>query len=149
MLHHRTVDEPVEHVTSKQRAAVQREVVRLLDELAPERSPQRREASSSPIAAHRWPGRCILQGESTAVSVSWFPARPAEEALGEMLVIAWDGVIAVPGAARRANATPVARATRTLRPREGDDGDWLWLEGDAEPMPTEELVSLCRRLVEE
>lgn len=137
-----------EHYTSKQRAAVQREVVKLLDELAPERPPQRRDAPVPSISAHRWPARCILQAESSAVSVSWFPARPAEEALGEILVIAWDGVVAVPGVVSRGHEAPQARQTVSLYPVEQEDGDFMWRQ-NGELLLADEVVSYCRGLLEE
>ena len=136
-----------DHFTSKQRAAVQREVVRLLGELAPERPPQRRETAGAAVSVHRWPARCILQGEDTAVSVSWFPARPAEEALGEILVIAWDGVIAVPGAPPQGHVAPQARQSITLLPVEQEDGDFKWRQEDA-LLHMDAVVSYCRGLLQ-
>src|SRR5690606_485140 len=136
--------------TSKQRAAVQREVVRLLDELAPEKPPQRRDAPAPSVAAHRWPARCILQGASSAVSVSWFPARPAEEALGEILVIAWNGVVAVPGVVSRGQGAPQARRTVTLQPVEQDGGDFKWRQPpDDDLLLTNELATYCRQMLED
>jgi hypothetical protein len=140
------VADAADHFTSRQRAAVQREVVRLLDELAPERPPQRRDTSQNSVSVHRWPARCILQGESTAVSVSWFPARPAEEALGEILVIAWDGVISVPGITPKGNEAPQARESVTLLPVEQEDGDFKWRQNGA-LMPMDEVVNYCRGLL--
>lgn len=148
MLQERVV-EANEHFSSKQRAAVQREVVRLLDNLAPERSPQRREPVDAAVSAHRWPARCILQGAHTAVSVSWFPARPAEDALGEILVIAWNGTVSVPGITH-SNRAPEATRTVTLLPVEQDGGDFKWREAVGDDLiPTADVALYCRSLLDE
>ncbi|HEX5832035.1 MAG TPA: hypothetical protein VFY16_13725 [Gemmatimonadaceae bacterium] len=138
-----------ERITTRQRTAVQREVTRLLDELAPERPPARRDAPAPEVKLHRAPGRCILQAAATAVSVSWFPARRDEDTLGEMLVISWRGVVSVPGAARSTQAEPVPLDTLLLHPVESDDGAWQWRPEDGRPvLETSALACYCRGLLQ-
>lgn len=137
-----------EVVTTKQRAAVQREVVRLLDDLAPERPPPRHDAPSPAVRQHRFPARCILQGSERAVSVSWFPEGFSDSSLGEMLVISWKGIVSLPGSAQPQRATAEALDTITLRPSETIRG-WEWrAEAGAEVLTTADLASYCRDLLD-
>ena len=110
-----------QHAT-RRRTAVQHEVTRLLDALAPEKTPQRRPVPEPAVRAYRWPARCILQGAEHAVSVSWFPAGHDDDSLGEMLVIAWRGVVSHPGATRRAADEAVAVRSLLLHPEETGNG---------------------------
>ena len=132
--------------TTKQRAAVQREVLRLLDDLAPERPPPRHDAPASGVRAYRWPGRCILQGEGHAISVSWFPGGLDDGSLGEMLVIAWDGVVSLPGSGRRTAERAEAVQSLLLHPEETPAGAWSWRaeKNDTPAFGTSELASFCR-----
>ncbi|HEU4630000.1 MAG TPA: hypothetical protein VFS08_09635 [Gemmatimonadaceae bacterium] len=137
-----------EGVTTKQRAAVQREVQRLLDELAPERPPARHDAPVPTVRQHRFPGRCILQGTTRAVSVSWFPEGYDATSLGEMLVIAWRGVVSLPGSAHRAAGPAEVLTEVLLRPSEGATGEWEWhLAADHQVLSTSALASYCRELL--
>src|SRR6185503_12509327 len=58
--------------TSKEKNAVQREVTRLLEELAPERAPAHASRQIVPIQQHRTPNGCILQAATAALSVTWY-----------------------------------------------------------------------------
>ena len=137
-----------EGVTTKQRSAVQREVQRLLDELAPERPPARHDAPTPTVRLHRFPGRCILQGAARAVSVSWFPEGYDATSLGEMMVIAWNGVVSLPGSAQRAPGAAEVVAEVLLRPSEGTAGEWQWhLGSDGEVLTTPGLATYCRELL--
>ncbi len=148
MQHTETITDSLERITTKQRSAVQREVVRLLDELVPQRPAHPREEPHAEVKLHRWPGRCILQAESSAVSVSWFPARPDEDSLGEILVIAWDGIVSLPGSAERSRREAVARRTVVVRPVETRVGEYEWRrEGAASPIQTATLANFCRELL--
>jgi hypothetical protein len=133
----------------KQRAAVQREVSRLLDALAPERPPARRDEPSPSVRLHRSPGRCILQGAARAVSVSWFPGRPDGESLGEMVVTTWRGTVSLPGGAQRAAGRAEELETVLLVPVE-EAGAWHWRpqSGD-KAFDTPALASYCQELLEQ
>jgi len=136
-----------QHAT-RRRTAVQHEVTRLLDTLAPERTPQRRPAPEPAVRAYRWPARCILQGAEHAVSVSWFPAGRDDDTLGEMLVIAWRGIVSHPGATRRAADEAVAIRSLLLHPEETDGGAWSWRTESGEPvLDTTALATYCREQV--
>jgi len=136
-----------QHAT-RRRTAVQHEVTRLLDTLAPERTPQRRPAPEPAVRAYRWPARCILQGAEHAVSVSWFPAGRDDDTLGEMLVIAWRGIVSHPGATRRAADEAVAVRSLLLHPEETDGGAWSWRTESGEPvLDTTALATYCREQV--
>ena len=137
-----------QHAT-KQRASIQREVLRLLDDLAPERPPPRHEAPSTAVRAYRWPSRCILQGESHAISVSWFPGGVDDGSLGEMMVIAWDGVVSLPGSGRRIAEQAQAVRSLLLHPEETSGGGWEWRsEQGATAFGTAALAMYCREQLE-
>jgi len=135
--------------TVKQRAAVQREVGRLLDALAPERPPARHDVPTPAVRQHRAPGRCILQADARAVTVSWFPARADADSLGEVVVIAWRGTVSHPGGATRANGGAEPLDTISLQPVELPDGCWEWRSDRHSPaLGTEDLASYCRTLLD-
>lgn len=143
------VEGTVERSTLKQRAAVQREVSRLLNDLAPERPPPAREVPLPAVKQHRSPGRCILQSASAAVSVSWFPARPDEDTLGEILVIAWSGTVSLPGSAQRTANQAVPLGQFLLHPVDLGEGEWEWQEAKSDRVfATPALASYCRDLLE-
>ncbi|HEU4566074.1 MAG TPA: hypothetical protein VFS05_15545 [Gemmatimonadaceae bacterium] len=139
--------------TQKLRAAVQREVTSLLDELAPERPTPKANAPLEPVRRHRSPGRCVLQGDGRAVSVSWFPGQPADDSLGELLIIAWQGVVSLPGSAHRERTAAKPLETVLLHPVASADGHWAWRpDGDArkgEGFVMETLAAYCRDLLQE
>jgi hypothetical protein len=131
-------------LAARQRTAVQHEVTRLLDTLAPEQRPARHDPPSDAVRAYRWPARCILQGPAHAVSVSWFPGNPDDGSLGEMMVIVWEGVVSLPGSARRAPVEAVQVRTLTLHPVDCGVGDWQWQGPDGDPsLSTTALVDYC------
>lgn len=132
--------------TTKQRTAVQREVTRLVDELAPVRAPARPGASAPAVVCHRLPRGCILQGATGAVSLSWFPASGSEEALGELQLVTWRGTVSLPGsAARRAGAEMIGELI--LTPAEGEGGVWRW-RGTGADWTTDEVIARCWALLE-
>jgi hypothetical protein len=141
-------NEPTEHVT-KRRASVLREVGRLLDDLAPERPPTQHDAPAPDVQRYRAPGRCILQGAERAVSVSWFPGLPGDDALGELQVIVWTGVVTLPGTAPRARTGAQPERTMVLHPVSLAAGRWEWRS--AADTPGFDIVGLaahCRRQLE-
>lgn len=133
--------------SSKQRTAVQRMVRTLLDQLAPERPPARAGLPQPPVQLLRSPRGCILQTNTRAVSVSWFPVSDSAATLGELHVIVWDGVVARPGSANRATSGAVSLGETLLRPEAGPDDAWLWRGVDGEGWSTEALVARCHALL--
>jgi hypothetical protein len=134
--------------TAKQRMAVQREVMRLFDDLAPERAPARAGAPVPAVQRHRSPRGCILQAERAAVSLSWFAALPTDEALGELQMIEWQGTVSLPGSARRSDRAAVAVREVQLQPVLGEAGVCTWRATDGTVYDTDALASHCRDLLE-
>jgi hypothetical protein len=131
--------------TSKQRTSVQKEVTRLIDALAPVRAPVRPGAATPAVQCHRLPRGCVLQGATSAVSVSWFAAAPSENSLGELQVSAWRGTVSLPGSAlRRSGAQLITE--KVLVPVEGNVGEWRW-QGDDVVWTTDELVAHCHEVL--
>ena len=135
--------------SAKQRAGVEQAVRRVLDALVPEKAPPRRAEPRGVVQRHRSPRGCILQGETGAVTVSWFPAGAADETLGELHVIAWAGVVSRPGATQRAagGARPVAE-TR-LRPvaHTATAEPWAWRAGDGTVLDCGTVAERCLTLL--
>jgi hypothetical protein len=131
--------------TAKQRAGVEQAARRVLDALVPERAPPRRVEPRGAVQRYRSPRGCILQGDASAVSVSWFPAT--DESLGELRVISWEGVVSRPGATQRAaeGARPVAEAL--LRPVASGAEAWLWRTGDGAVLDSGAVAERCLRLL--
>ena len=135
--------------SAKQRAGVEQAVRRVLDALVPEKAPPRRAEPRGVVQRHRSPRGCILQGETGAVTVSWFPAGAADETLGELHVIAWAGVVSRPGATQRAagGARPVGEAR--LRPvaATATAEPWAWRAGDGTVLDCGTLAERCLTLL--
>ena len=120
---------------------------RLIDALAPVRAPVRPGAATPAVQCHRLPRGCVLQGATSAVSVSWFAAAPSENSLGELQVSAWRGTVSLPGSAvRRSGAMLVTE--KVLVPVEGNVGEWRW-QGDDVVWTTDELVAHCHGVLGE
>src|SRR4029450_47645 len=77
--------------TVKARNAVQQEVGRLLDALAPERAAHRTGTKTNEVERYRTPRGCVLQAAAGAVTVSWFPDSAQGAELGELQGVAWRG----------------------------------------------------------
>jgi hypothetical protein len=136
-------------ITTKSRNAVQRAVTLLLDELAPEAMLKRGEQPLKTVERHRTPNGCVLQAESSAVTVSWFADGANAAGLGELHVVVWNGIIARRGQPRRsANATVVKELI--LLPIE--DGpvvsSWRSKVGDDE-YTTAQLAAQCIRMLDD
>ena len=132
--------------TAKRRTAVQQEVVRLLDDLAPASAPARRSALPVAVKAYRWPNRCILQGAARAISVSWFPGYQDDESLGELLVISWRGTVSLPGSGQRGSeeAVAVTQLLLHLEPASFDGWEWRAAAHDVAGFGTSALAEYCR-----
>jgi hypothetical protein len=133
--------------TAKQRTGVEHAVRRLLDTLAPERTPPRHGEPRDGLQRHRTPRGCILQNDAGAVSVSWFPAATTDDLYGELQVIAWAGVVSRPGATRRAagGARPLAEAL--FRPVETPADQWSWRAADGTLLDGGALAARCLDLL--
>ena len=114
--------------TNKAKAAVQRLVNGLLDELAPEKTLTRSERVPVAVEQHRSPTGCVLQAADYAVSVSWFDESKGET-LGELHVIVWRGTVARRGATRHTKGATVISEI-ILHPIEPPEDDKVWRATD-------------------
>jgi len=137
---------PDEGPTAKQRVAVQHAVTRVLDALAPERPPARAGEARGPVRRYRSPRGCVLQGDGVAVSVSWYPAT-TDTALGELRVIAWAGIVSLPGAARRAAGGARLLVEELFLPVGPAGDEWGWTTGNGDVLDTAALVARCLHLL--
>ena len=135
--------------TAKQRTAVEQAVRRLLEALVPDRAPPRHIEPRGVQQRYRSPRGCILQGEAWAVTVSWFPSGGTDEALGELQIVSWEGVVSRPGATQRAagGARPVAEIV--LHPVETESDAWGWRTADGTVLDSAALAERCLVLLAE
>jgi hypothetical protein len=133
--------------TLKARNAVQQEVSRLLDLLAPERAAHRMGAKTNEVERHRAPRGCVLQAAAGAVTVSWFPDSAQGAELGELQVVAWRGTVSRPGSAQRASGAQVVEEM-VLRPGESRTGGIVWRAADGTTFTTDALAAHCATLLE-
>ena len=134
--------------TIKMRNAVQQEVTRLLDALAPERAPNRRDSSSNVVERHRTPRGCIVQGRTGAVTVSWFADSAQGSELGELQVVAWRGTVTRPGSSERSEGAKLIEEL-VLRPAENRAGTIVWRAQDGTVFTTQSLVAHCLKWFDE
>ena len=132
--------------SAKSKAAVQRSVTALLDELAPERVLGRVEKIPGRIEQHRTPKGCVLQAADCAISVSWFPEASKDAALGELHIVVWRGKVTRRGAPSQKGATILADLT--LRPIEPPADDCVWHATDGARYDTSGLAAKCLALLE-
>jgi hypothetical protein len=133
--------------SAKAKAAVQRSVTALLDELAPERVLKRIGQFEGRVEQHRTPTGCVLQAADCAVSISWFADATKDAALGELHVVVWRGKVARRGAARSPKGATVI-ADLVLRPIEPPADDCLWQTTDGTRYDTASLAAKCLALLE-
>jgi len=135
--------------TVKERNAVQQEVNRLLEALAPERAAHRTGLKSAEVERYRTPRGCILQAPAGAVTVSWFADSAQSAELGELQVMAWRGTVSRPGSSQRATGAELQEEL-VLRPVESRMGGVVWraVDGGA-TYSTDALVRHCTELLEQ
>jgi len=133
--------------TAKARNAVQQEVSRLLEMLAPERAAHRMGTATNEVLRHRTPRGCVLQTAAGAVTVSWFPDSAQGAELGELQVVAWSGTVSQPGSSRRTSGAEVVEEM-VLRPVESRAGGMDWRSTDGSIYSTDALAAHCATLLE-
>ena len=134
--------------TAKERNALQREVVALLDELAPEKVLTRGEPLRLPVEQHRTPEGCVLQAPTAALSVSWFAAGGGNRSLGELRIIVWRGVVSRRGSRARRDSAHVVREL-VFQPIERPTSAKVWRDASGEEYDTASLASMCLTLLKE
>jgi hypothetical protein len=133
--------------TNKAKAAVQRSVNALLDELAPEKTLTRGERIPVPIEQYRSPTGCVLQAADYAVSVSWFDESKGES-LGELHIITWSGTVARRGATRYTKGAKMISET-IVHPIDPPDDGYLWRGTDGTRYDLIGLVAKILSLLQE
>lgn len=149
------MDEPTERAapqwnltrSAKAKNAVQRCVTALLDELAPERVLKRVEALKGEVEQHRTPSGCVLQAETCAVSVSWFPEASKEAELGELHILVWQGKVTRRGGTGRAAKNARLVEELVVRPDESSTDDCRWIGQGGERHDTASLAARCLSLL--
>lgn len=133
--------------TSKEKNAVQREVTRLLDELAPERATARIERAPAAIQQHRTPDGCILQAADAALSVSWYADAADDTRLGELQIVQWRGVVARRGAPPRPQPATIVRQQVVHPIEQSMDGGTCWRDDEGKLYDTAALTAHCLELL--
>ena len=151
-----TMDEPVlddarstreamyRSLTHRQRTSVHREIDRLMQELARGFSVVAAAAPDRGLTIQRAPHRSILQARERAVTVSWFPASYPERSLGELQVVAWRGIVSVPGGTHRAREGASVIESNIFQLIWTDEAELRWqLDEDDASLSTEALTARC------
>jgi hypothetical protein len=133
--------------TSKEKNAVQREVTRLLDALAPERATSRPSRLITSVQQHRTPNGCILQAVQAALSVTWYVEAADRGRVGELQVVLWRGVVSRRGAAPTLDPAEVVRR-EVLNPIERPTDDCFWRSDEGTVYDTDALAAHCLALLE-
>ena len=134
--------------TAKERNALQREVVALLDELAPEKVLSRGDPLRLPVEQHRTPTGCVLQAPRAALTVSWFAPAGGEKGLGELRIIVWRGTVSRRGAPARKEAATVVREL-TFHPIERPATERVWRDEAGQEHDTASVAAMCLGLLKE
>ena len=134
--------------TYKEKGSVQRSVIALLDELAPERALTRSERLPQTLEQHRSPTGCVLQAPNYALSISWFSEESKDAPLGELHIIVWRGTVARRGATSHTKGAKIL-SELILRPIEPPDSGKIWRGTDGKEYDTIGLVATCLALLEE
>lgn len=136
-------------LTHQERTSAQREPMLLLEALASRYPGAGRRESAGGIELRRTPDRCVIQGEASAVSVSWFAPRLGEASAGELQIISWSGTVTMPGAPARPGNTAKMDRVHVFHLTRADGGGWCWRgEGRNEPVySSEDLIAFCTKLL--
>ena len=127
---------------------MQREVVRLLDELAPERSNARSTPVVGEVKQTRTPEGCVLQAETAAISVTWYAQADDQDRVGELQILLWSGVVARRGGSPGKNAAQVVRQ-EVLNPIEQPVDGSVWRSREGVVYTTPGLAAYCLALLEQ
>lgn len=134
--------------TAKEKNAVQRAVTALLDELAPERVLKRGDRIRGPVEQHRTPNGCVLQGQSAAVSVSWFAESSEEAPMGLLHMHVWRGIVSRRGAPKSPEGANIVSSI-VLQPIGRVGEDCVWRGDDGARYDTAQLTAHCISLLED
>jgi hypothetical protein len=126
---------------------MQREVTRLLDELAPEKTSTRTTQIVAAIQQHRTPNGCILQADTAALSVTWYAQADDQDRVGELQIMVWRGVVSRRGGAQTKTPAEVIHQ-EVLNPIEQPTDESVWRARDGKLYSTADLASHCLKLLD-
>jgi hypothetical protein len=127
---------------------MQREVTRLLDELAPESVKPRARNAEAAIQQHRTPNGCILQADAAALSVTWYSEADDQDRVGELQIVLWRGEVSRRGS-HKSRIPAEALRQEVLNPIEQPTDESVWRSQDGTVFSTAALAAHCRRLLDE
>jgi hypothetical protein len=136
--------------TSKDKNAMLREVTRLLDELAPERTNARSTQAGAAVKQHRSPNGCILQADAAALTVTFYAQADDQDRVGELQIVLWRGVVSRRGAVVVPNrkAAEVVRQ-EVVNPIEAPTDGSVWRSRDGSLYTTAALAAHCLALLDQ
>jgi hypothetical protein len=134
--------------SAREKTVVQRNVIALLDELAPERVLARGDRVRQPIEQHRTPTGCVLQAATAALSVSWFPDANRDAPQGELHVVVWRGIVSRRGAPPPRDGATIVREF-VFYPIVPPSGQSVWRTRDGGEYDTATLAAKCLAALEE
>jgi hypothetical protein len=126
---------------------VQREVNRLLSELAPEQTPAHAGRPIGAIERHRTPAGCILQARDAALSVTWYADAADRGRVGELQIVLWRGIVSRRGSGKKPEPAEVIQQ-EVLNPIERPTDECIWRSGDGTAYDTTGLIAHCLALLE-
>lgn len=126
---------------------MQREVTRLLDDLAPERSSARASQAIASVQQHRTPNGCVLQADAAALSVGWHAEATDQDRVGELQILLWRGVVSRRGATPARVPAEVVHQ-EVLNPIERPLTESVWSSRDGTVYTTAELAAYCLLLLD-
>ena len=125
---------------------MQREVGRLLDELAPEPATANAPRSVDGILRQRTPTGCVLQAANAALSVTWYADAAERGRVGELQIVLWRGILARRGSVTKPDPAEVIRQ-EVLNPIERPIDASTWRSGDGTTYDTTGLIAHCLALL--
>lgn len=133
--------------TSKEKNAMQREVTRLLEELAPEPTSAKASQVVTPVQQYRSPNGCILQAEGAALTVTFYAQADDQDRVGELQIVVWRGVVSRRGAAPSRKAAEVVHQ-EVVNPIESPTDESVWCSRDGTRYTTAALAAHCMALLD-
>jgi hypothetical protein len=133
--------------TAKEKSAIHRSVVELLDTLAPPRVVRRGDPEIRAIEPYRTPAGCVLQAQDAAISVSWFADARANNSVGELQISVWKGVVSRGGSSYRRPAKATVVSEETARPLHTSSSGAVWRSDNGTEFDTPALAAYCMNLL--
>ena len=134
--------------SAKAHSAAARELTALIGEIEEQVAALRTARPGLTLTVRRLPDRCLVQAGPVGLSVSWLRSRANTVADGTLLVIEWNGTMAVPGERPVASGATVAREHALHFDAAG--AAWRWRCDDAamREYTSADLAAQCVQLLE-